>query len=97
MLIYLDHALEDRRKKVAAEGRALTQRDLYAAIMEGAVELVRPKMMTVVAIMAGLLPILWIHGTASEVMHCCADDRRNGVIDHSDIGRHSGQQCNCER
>jgi len=42
--------------------------DLYAAVMEGAVERVRPKRMTVVAIMAGLLPILWGTGTGSEVM-----------------------------
>ena len=68
MLIYLDHALKDRQKLAAAEGRAFTPEDLQAAIMEGAVERVRPKMMTVVAIMAGLLPILWSHGAGSEVM-----------------------------
>jgi len=43
-------------------------RDLRAAIMAGAVERVRPKMMTVLAIMAGLLPIMWSHGTGAEVM-----------------------------
>jgi Cu(I)/Ag(I) efflux system membrane protein CusA/SilA len=42
--------------------------DLYAAIREGAVERVRPKMMTVLAIMAGLLPIMWGTGSGSEVM-----------------------------
>ena len=42
--------------------------DLRTAILEGAVERVRPKMMTVTAIMAGLLPILWSTGTGSEVM-----------------------------
>ncbi|WP_284180150.1 CusA/CzcA family heavy metal efflux RND transporter [Rhabdaerophilum sp. SD176] len=68
MLIYLDHALEERRKLAASEGRALTRRDLDSAIMEGAVDRVRPKMMTVVAIMAGLVPILWSTGTGSEVM-----------------------------
>ena len=56
MLIYLDHALAQRRALAEAEQRAFTRDDLYAAIMEGAVERVRPKMMTVVAIMAGLLP-----------------------------------------
>jgi Cu(I)/Ag(I) efflux system membrane protein CusA/SilA len=68
MLVYLDHALEDIRRTRAAEGRPLTRADLHAAIMVGAVERVRPKMMTVVAIMAGLLPILWSSGTGSEVM-----------------------------
>ena len=80
MLIYLDHALEARRKQVAAEGRAFTQSDLYAAIMEGAVERVRPKMMTVVAIMAGLLPILWSHGTGSEVMQRIAVPMIGGMV-----------------
>ncbi len=63
MLIYLDHALDARRKLVATKGRAFTSGDLTAAIMEGAVERVRPKMMTVTAIMAGLLLILLSHGT----------------------------------
>jgi Cu(I)/Ag(I) efflux system membrane protein CusA/SilA len=43
-------------------------RDLYAAVVEGAVDRVRPKMMTVTAIMAGLLPILWGNGTGASVM-----------------------------
>lgn len=54
MLIYLDHALEHRRKIVDADKRAFSRKDLDAAIMESAVERVRPNMMTVVAIMAGL-------------------------------------------
>lgn len=66
MLIYLDHALIEAR--VRAGGRDLTRDELYAAIMVGAVDRVRPKMMTVVAIMAGLRPILWAHGTGSEIM-----------------------------
>jgi Cu(I)/Ag(I) efflux system membrane protein CusA/SilA len=68
MLIYLDQALAERRARCAAEGRAFTSDDLRAAIMAGAVERVRPKMMTVTAIVAGLLPILWNEGTGSEVM-----------------------------
>jgi Cu(I)/Ag(I) efflux system membrane protein CusA/SilA len=68
MLIYLDSALEERRARCAAEGRALTASDLRTAIVEGAVERVRPKMMTVTAIVAGLLPLLWSTGTGSEVM-----------------------------
>src|SRR3546814_8413247 len=57
MLIYLDHALEARAAQRQAEGRSLYAGDLRDAIIEGAVDRVRPKMMTVVAIMAGLLPI----------------------------------------
>jgi len=68
MLIYLDHALAQRRALCVAEGRALAAADLRAAIIEGAVERVRPKMMTVTAIVAGLLPLLWSTGTGSEVM-----------------------------
>jgi hypothetical protein len=53
---------------------------LYAAVMEGAVERVRPKMMTVVAIMAGLLPIMWSTGTGSEVMSRIAAPMVGGMI-----------------
>jgi len=80
MLIYLDHALEARRARAASEGRALTREDVHAAVMEGAVERVRPKIMTVVAIMAGLLPILWSHGTGSEVMQRIAVPMVGGMI-----------------
>ena len=48
--------------------------------MEGAVERVRPKMMTVVAIMAGLLPILWSEGTGSEVMRRIAVPMVGGMV-----------------
>jgi Cu(I)/Ag(I) efflux system membrane protein CusA/SilA len=68
MLIYLDSAWAHRREVCAAEGRAPAAADLRAAIIEGAVERVRPKMMTVTAIVAGLLPLLWSTGTGSEVM-----------------------------
>ena len=68
MLIYLDHALKEVRAEREAEGVPFTRADLHHAIMLGAVERVRPKMMTVAAIMAGLLPILWSTGTGSEVM-----------------------------
>ena len=60
--------------------RALTRRDLYDAIMEGAVERVRPKMMTVVAIMAGLLPIMWSTGTGSEIMQRIAVPMIGGMV-----------------
>jgi len=80
MLIYLDHAWREIRTRRAAEGRAPSAEDLYAAVMEGAVERVRPKMMTVVAIMAGLLPIMWSHGTGSEVMRRIAAPMVGGMI-----------------
>jgi Cu(I)/Ag(I) efflux system membrane protein CusA/SilA len=58
MLIYLDQALRAHRERATAEGRPLALADINAAVMEGAVERVRPKLMTVAAIMAGLLPIM---------------------------------------
>ena len=68
MLIYLDQAMAEVKAERAREGRPFTRADLQEAIMLGAVERVRPKMMTVVAIMAGLVPILWSTGAGSEVM-----------------------------
>ena len=68
MLLYLDQAMAAQRARCAAEGRAFTHADLRVSIMNGAVDRVRPKMMTVTAITAGLLPILWNDGTGSEVM-----------------------------
>jgi len=80
MLIYLDHAYRELAAKRVAEGRSFSSTDLYEAIMEGAVERVRPKMMTVVAIMAGLLPILWSTGTGSEVMRRIAMPMVGGMV-----------------
>ena len=80
MLIYLDNALKERQARCIAEGRTLTHDDLYGAIMEGAVERVRPKMMTVAAILAGLLPILWSHGAGAEVMQRIAVPMIGGMV-----------------
>ncbi|MEI8030173.1 MAG: efflux RND transporter permease subunit [Comamonadaceae bacterium] len=80
MLIYLDHAWEAIKTKCRAAGREPGVADLYEAVMEGAVERVRPKMMTVVAIMAGLLPIMWGTGTGSEVMSRIAAPMVGGMI-----------------
>jgi Cu(I)/Ag(I) efflux system membrane protein CusA/SilA len=80
MLIYLDRAFAEMRERCEIENRALTRADLQAAIMEGAVERVRPKMMTVVAIMAGLVPILWSTGTGSELMQRIAVPMIGGMI-----------------
>ncbi|WP_430242675.1 efflux RND transporter permease subunit [Neorhizobium sp. DAR64861/K0K2] len=80
MLIYLDHALKERRNLCNAEGRQLNKDDLRDAIMVGAVERVRPKMMTVVAIMVGLIPILWSTGAGSEIMQRIAVPMIGGMV-----------------
>ena len=76
MLIYLDHAYDDRGKR----GLIRERRGVDAAIEEGAVERVRPKMMTVTAIMAGLVPILWSQGTGADVMKRIAAPMVGGMI-----------------
>lgn len=80
MLIYLDHALAKFKAIRTAENRPLAKSDLYDAIREGAVERARPKIMTVAAIMAGLLPIMWGTGTGSEVMRRIAAPMVGGMI-----------------
>ena len=80
MLIYLDNALKERMQARQGEGRAFSREDLHAAIMAGAVGRVRPKMMTVAAIMAGLLPIMWAHGTGAEVMQRIAVPMIGGMV-----------------
>lgn len=75
MLLYLDRAWEVRR----AAGRP-GARDLYEAIVEGAVLRLRPKMMTVAAIILGLLPILWSHGTGATVMKRIAAPMVGGMV-----------------
>lgn len=80
MLIYLDHAWDQIKRRRQAEGRIPEVADLYEAVMDGAVERVRPKMMTVVAIMAGLLPIMWGTGTGAEVMSRIAAPMVGGMI-----------------
>src|SRR5205807_8777341 len=62
------------------EGRPFTREDLYSVIMAGAVERVRPKMMTVCAIMAGPLPIMWGHGTGAGVMQRIAVPMIRGMV-----------------
>jgi len=80
MLIYLDHAQQELKAERERQGRPFTRADLYASIMVGAVERVRPKMMTVIAIMAGLVPILWSSGTGSEIMQRIAVPMIGGMI-----------------
>jgi Cu(I)/Ag(I) efflux system membrane protein CusA/SilA len=76
MLVYLDEAYERRVR----EGRMTTAHDLGEAIMEGAVQRVRPKMMTVAAIMGGLLPIMWTTGTGADVMKRIAAPMIGGMV-----------------
>ena len=80
MLIYLDQAMKELQARRLADGIPFTRADLQEAIMLGAVERVRPKMMTVIAIMAGLLPIMWSTGTGSEVMQRIAVPMIGGMI-----------------
>ena len=80
MLIYLDNAFREIAEQRKTEGQPLSRNDLYHAIMEGAVARVRPKIMTVAAIIAGLLPILWSTGTGSAVMQRIAIPMVGGMI-----------------
>ncbi len=78
MLLYLDHAWEEHR----ARGQMNSMEDLYAAVKEGAVQRIRPKMMTVCAILFGLLPILWSPATqsGSDVMKRIATPMIGGIV-----------------
>ncbi len=80
MLIYLDQAFTELTESRASEGRPFTHDDLHMAIMHGGAERVRPLMMTVSAIIAGLLPIMWSHGTGSEVMQRIAVPMIGGMV-----------------
>ena len=76
MLLYLDQARAER----VTQGRLRNRADLLAAIREGAVRRLRPKAMTVCAILFGLLPILWGDGTGSDVMKRVAAPMVGGVV-----------------
>ncbi len=76
MLLYLDQAYHDGRDSGSLSSRT----EIDAAIEYGAVERVRPKVMTVTAIIAGLLPILWSQGTGADVMKRIAAPMVGGMI-----------------
>jgi Cu(I)/Ag(I) efflux system membrane protein CusA/SilA len=76
MLLYLDIAYERWR----TEGRMATYADLAAAVDHGAVQRIRPKMMTVSAILFSLVPILWATGIGSDVMRRIAAPMVGGVV-----------------
>ncbi|MFH1514994.1 MAG: CusA/CzcA family heavy metal efflux RND transporter [bacterium] len=76
MLVYIDEAVVRYQK----EGRMKTVADLNSAIMEGAVERVRPKMMTVMTTLIGLLPIMFGTETGSQVMQRIAAPMVGGLV-----------------
>ncbi len=82
MLIYLDQACDERARRGALNSLA----DLIEAVKEGAARRIRPKMMTMAAILFGLLPILWSDGSGSEVMKCIATPMIGGVITSAALG-----------
>jgi Cu(I)/Ag(I) efflux system membrane protein CusA/SilA len=76
MLIYLDEAFHRRRR----DGRMRAAQDVAEAVREGALDRLRPKMMTVTAIIAGLTPILWSRGTGADVMKRIAAPMVGGMV-----------------
>ena len=76
MIVYLDEVFERRVR----EGSLTSMQNLSEAIIEGAVQRVRPKMMTVMAIIAGLLPIMWSHGAGADVMKRIAAPMIGGMV-----------------
>jgi Cu(I)/Ag(I) efflux system membrane protein CusA/SilA len=76
MLVYLDETFERRR----SQGRMNTPEDLEASIMEGAVERVRPKLMTVCTTLIGLMPVMIGTETGSQVMKRIAGPMVGGLI-----------------
>ena len=80
MVMYLEHAWAGRRARAAAEQRPPTVAELREAIVEGALLRLRPKLMTVITIIVGLLPIMWGSGTGSEVMRRIAAPMVGGMV-----------------
>lgn len=76
MLVYLDEAYE----RWNHEGRMRSLKDLEDSVVYGAVQRIRPKIMTVCAIIAGLLPIMWSHGTGADVMKRIAAPMIGGIV-----------------
>jgi Cu(I)/Ag(I) efflux system membrane protein CusA/SilA len=76
MLLYLDVAYNE----AVARGQMATRSDLIEAVYDGAVKRVRPKIMTTSVILAGLLPIMWSHGTGADVMKRIAAPMVGGVV-----------------
>jgi Cu(I)/Ag(I) efflux system membrane protein CusA/SilA len=80
MVMYLEHAWAERRRRATEEGRAPSLEELHDAIVEGALLRLRPKLMTVITVIVGLLPIMWGSGTGSEVMRRIAAPMVGGMV-----------------
>ena len=80
MVMYLEHAWKVRRDGAAQAGRQPTRVELREAIVEGALLRLRPKLMTVITVIVGLLPIMWGTGTGSEVMRRIAAPMVGGMV-----------------
>jgi copper/silver efflux system protein len=80
MLVYLNQALEKHRATAESSGKKLTVEEVRSAVIDGALMRVRPIMMTVSAIIAGLLPIMFGSGTGSEVMQRIAAPMVGGMV-----------------
>jgi Cu(I)/Ag(I) efflux system membrane protein CusA/SilA len=80
MIVYLNNAWEEMKERCGADGRRPTLAELHEAVVAGAVERVRPKVMTVVTTIAALVPIMWIDGTGSEVMRRIAAPMVGGMV-----------------
>jgi Cu(I)/Ag(I) efflux system membrane protein CusA/SilA len=80
MLVYLNQALKDKLEQVNSDNRPLTTDDIKAAVVNGALKRIRPIVMTVMAIVAGLLPIMLGSGTGSEVMRRIAAPMVGGML-----------------
>jgi len=80
MVMYLEHAWADRRARAVAEARQPTRKELREAIVEGALLRLRPKLMTVITIIVGLLPIMWGSGTGAGVMRRIAAPMVGGMV-----------------
>jgi len=76
MIVYIDHAFERRKR----EGRIRNLDDIIAAHMEGTVQRVRPKVMTVATMLVGLMPLLWATGSGADVMKRLAAPMVGGLI-----------------
>jgi Cu(I)/Ag(I) efflux system membrane protein CusA/SilA len=80
MIVYLNNAWQEAKERALREGRRPTLGELHEAVVAGAVERVRPKVMTVVTTIAALVPIMWIDGTGAEVMRRIAAPMVGGMI-----------------
>jgi len=77
MIVYLQESVDEAKEKF---GKNFAHKELSDAIYEGAVQRVRPKLMTVFAILAGLAPIMYTHGIGSEVMQRIAAPMLGGIV-----------------